>query len=90
MSHLKTAFFVPSPAHIDVVPAFADKWSVEDPFSGELRSENGATYIYGRGAIDDKGSLMAILEALEFRLAAGKGDSNFKLKVPFGDNTSPQ
>ena len=61
-----------SSAHIDVVPAHADSWSVDDPFSGELKEENGTTYIFGRGAMDDKGSLMAILEALEFRLSMGE------------------
>ncbi|MBU0520092.1 M20/M25/M40 family metallo-hydrolase [bacterium] len=39
-------------AHTDVVPANGDKWSV-DPFSGEVLDG----YIYGRGAIDDKGML---------------------------------
>ena len=69
-----SCLFPPFPAaHIDVVPAHAASWSVDDPFSGELRRENGTTYVYGRGAIDDKGSLMAIMEALEFRLAMGKG-----------------
>lgn len=39
-------------AHMDVVGVEPDKWSV-DPFGGEIL--NG--YIYGRGAIDDKGML---------------------------------
>ena len=54
-------------AHQDVVPAAteatagaANPWQVP-PFSGELR--DGA--IWGRGAVDDKGSLISLFEALE-------------------------
>jgi len=48
-------------AHIDVVPAGeADSWE-KPPFSGE----NDGTFIWGRGTLDDKGSLIAILEAVE-------------------------
>lgn len=53
-------------AHQDVVPieeATRGKWDAA-PFSGEIK--NG--YIYGRGAIDDKGSLIAILESVEILL----------------------
>jgi carboxypeptidase PM20D1 len=56
-------------AHQDVVPVEAgseDKWSAP-PFSGAIA--NG--FVIGRGAIDDKGSLMAILEATERLLARG-------------------
>jgi carboxypeptidase PM20D1 len=54
-------------AHQDVVPVEAGsegKWSAP-PFSGTVA--NG--FVIGRGAIDDKGSLMAILEATERLLA---------------------
>lgn len=49
-------------AHYDVVPAEEQKenWSFP-PFSGAV--EGG--YIWGRGAMDDKSSLMALLEAAE-------------------------
>src|SRR5699024_7807160 len=50
-------------AHQDVVPVEAGsegKWSAP-PFSGAVA--NG--FVTGRGAIDDKDSLMAILEATE-------------------------
>jgi carboxypeptidase PM20D1 len=47
-------------AHYDVVPAEAGRWTA-DPFGGELKDG----YIYGRGAQDMKGSLIAILEAAE-------------------------
>src|SRR5690606_32706849 len=54
-------------AHQDVVPveeATLKEWTA-DPFSGSII--NG--YIYGRGAIDNKGSLMAILESIELLLS---------------------
>lgn len=56
-------------AHQDVVPieeATKDKWDVA-PFSGDIK--NG--FIYGRGAIDDKGSLIALLEGAEHLLKEG-------------------
>jgi len=56
-------------AHQDVVPievATLKKWH-EEPFSGKIRGN----YIYGRGAIDNKGSLIAILESVELLLAHG-------------------
>lgn len=50
--------------HIDVVPiASPDKWSV-DPFSGEIKDGK----IWGRGTIDDKFSVIGILEAVEMLL----------------------
>jgi carboxypeptidase PM20D1 len=53
-------------AHLDVVPANTSDWQV-DPFEGSTR--NGV--IWGRGAIDDKGSLFSILEAVEYLLESG-------------------
>lgn len=56
-------------AHQDVVPVEPGTealWT-HPPFSGTVADGS----IWGRGAIDDKGSLMAILEALEYLLAAG-------------------
>jgi acetylornithine deacetylase/succinyl-diaminopimelate desuccinylase-like protein len=43
-------------AHMDVVGVERQRWSV-DPFAGEVRDG----YLYGRGAIDDKGMLAANL-----------------------------
>jgi carboxypeptidase PM20D1 len=56
-------------AHQDVVPiegGTEQKWT-EPPFGGVIA--NG--YVWGRGALDDKGSLVGILEAVEHLVAAG-------------------
>jgi len=56
-------------AHQDVVPVETGsegKWSAP-PFGGAVASG----FVIGRGAIDDKGSLMSILEATERLLARG-------------------
>ncbi len=54
-------------AHQDVVPADnAERWS-RPPFDGRI--EEG--FVWGRGAVDDKGSLVAICEAVERLLADG-------------------
>ncbi len=50
-------------AHLDVVPierGTEDSWT-HPPFSGAIADG----YIWGRGTLDDKGSAMAILEAVE-------------------------
>lgn len=57
-------------AHQDTVPAPPDTrsaWRV-DPFAGEIR--DGA--VWGRGAIDDKASLVALLEAADLLARSGK------------------
>jgi carboxypeptidase PM20D1 len=56
-------------AHQDVVPVEAgteNDWEAP-PFSGEIRDG----YVYGRGSVDDKGYLVAVMEAMEVLLAAG-------------------
>ena len=56
-------------AHQDVVPV--NLGTIEDwtgaPFAGEIIDG----YIYGRGALDDKGSLITIMEAGEALIASG-------------------
>ncbi len=52
--------------HADVVPAVADEWVLEDgtrldPF----RVTRVGDYLYGRGTIDDKGSIAAALYAMK-------------------------
>ncbi len=56
-------------AHQDVVPVPAgsdSSWS-RPPFSGEL----AGGFVWGRGALDDKGSLVAILSAVEALVSEG-------------------
>lgn len=52
-------------AHLDVVPA-AGVWA-HPPFGGEVAGGR----VHGRGAIDDKGALCALFEAVEALLAEG-------------------
>ena len=51
-------------AHQDVVPVVEEDWD-RDPFGAELVGEGADQAVYARGAIDDKGALVAILEAVE-------------------------
>lgn len=54
-------------AHQDVVPAEnAETWTVA-PFAGEIKDG----YVWGRGALDDKGNLLTIMEAVEYLIATG-------------------
>lgn len=53
--------------HIDVVPiASPDQWT-HDPFAGSIKDG----IIWGRGTIDDKFSVIGILESIEMMLAEG-------------------
>ncbi len=54
-------------AHQDVVPVEADVRWQHPPFEGRIADG----YIWGRGAMDDKSSLMGILEAVEILLRQG-------------------
>jgi len=56
-------------SHQDVVPVdepTRDEWK-EGPFSGTIKDG----IIWGRGTMDDKGSLMSVMEAVEMLLAEG-------------------
>ena len=56
-------------AHQDVVPVSPgteSKWDVA-PFSGEIKGG----FVWGRGSWDDKGNLIAQMEAIEMLLASG-------------------
>ena len=54
-------------AHLDVVPTEEPERWTHPPFSGVV--EGG--YVWGRGALDDKGGAIALLEAVEHLLARG-------------------
>lgn len=57
-------------AHQDVVPVPDDTraaWTV-DPFGGVIEDDT----VWGRGAVDDKGSLVSLLEAAEYLAKAGR------------------
>ena len=56
-------------AHYDVVPVEASAvklWHAK-PYGGEIKDD----YIWGRGVLDDKSSMISILEATEAQLKAG-------------------
>lgn len=54
-------------AHYDVVPVDeSDAWT-HPPFEGRIADG----FVYGRGALDDKGPLLVVLEAVESLLAEG-------------------
>src|SRR5207248_11481644 len=53
-------------AVVPVEPGTESRWT-EPPFEGRI----AGGYVWGRGALDDKGSLVGILEAVEHLVAAG-------------------
>lgn len=57
-------------AHSDVVPASDEGWRYP-PFDAELVEHDGDPVVWGRGTIDDKGALVAVLEAVDGLLEAG-------------------
>ncbi|MBZ4485753.1 M20/M25/M40 family metallo-hydrolase [Microbacterium sp. cx-55] len=57
-------------AHQDVVPVVSAEWS-RDPFGADIVDEGTDARIVARGAIDDKGALVAILEAVEALVSEG-------------------
>ncbi|KAF2350099.1 Peptidase M20 [Trinorchestia longiramus] len=69
-------------AHMDVVPVDASAWH-DDPFSGKWVDRENGGYVYGRGAIDDKLSVVAILCALDELLGTG-WSPNSTFYVAFG------
>ncbi|MGV8850961.1 MAG: M20/M25/M40 family metallo-hydrolase [Rhodoglobus sp.] len=57
-------------AHYDVVAAPPEGWK-RPPFAAELSGKGDEQLIWGRGTLDNKGSVVAILEAAESQLEAG-------------------
>jgi acetylornithine deacetylase/succinyl-diaminopimelate desuccinylase-like protein len=49
--------------HFDIQPVNKDRWD-SDPFKAEIRDEK----MYGRGATDDKGPIIALLSAVEAQM----------------------
>ncbi len=76
-------------AHYDVVPASDDGWQ-HPPFAAEITGTTRLAglddrVIWGRGTLDDKGALTAILEAVDSRLAEGFVPAN-DVYLSFGHN----
>ena len=72
-------------AHYDVVPASEEGWE-HPPFSGTIAEDaDGKQVVWGRGTLDDKGSLVATLEAVESMLAEGFRPRN-DVYLSFGHN----
>jgi acetylornithine deacetylase/succinyl-diaminopimelate desuccinylase-like protein len=66
-------------AHMDVVGVERTRWSV-DPFAGEIKDG----YLYGRGAIDDKGMLAAnLMTMLLLKRALSEGAGTLSRDVVF-------
>jgi carboxypeptidase PM20D1 len=57
-------------AHYDVVDADDSGWT-HPPFAAEITGSGEDAVIWGRGTLDDKGALVAILEAVDRLLRAG-------------------
>jgi carboxypeptidase PM20D1 len=57
-------------AHYDVVAASDERWE-HPPFTAELVGEGESAELWARGALDDKGALVSILEAVERCVADG-------------------
>jgi len=71
-------------AHYDVVHATDEGWT-HPPFAAELVGEGTDAVLWGRGAIDDKGALVSILEAAE-RLAEAGHVPAADVYLSFGHN----
>ena len=57
-------------AHYDVVPVVVEEWE-HGPFAADLVGDGEDAAIHARGAIDNKGALVAVAEAVEQLLAEG-------------------
>ncbi|WP_342807097.1 M20/M25/M40 family metallo-hydrolase [Alteromonas sp. M12] len=67
--------------HFDVQPVAKERWK-SDPFSAEIRDER----LYGRGATDDKGPIIALISAIEGLITVdGKLPVNIKLLLDGGE-----
>lgn len=71
-------------AHLDVVPVVEQEWDLP-PFAAEIAGDGADAAIHARGAIDDKGALVAILEAVEALVADGFSPEH-DVYLAFGHN----
>jgi carboxypeptidase PM20D1 len=62
-------------AHYDVVSATDDGWT-HPPFAAELVGDGDEQLVWGRGTLDDKGSLVSLLEGIEAQVLAGHTPEN--------------
>ena len=75
-------------AHLDVVPVDRQSlslWSAP-PFDGTIAADERGRVLYGRGALDDKSSALALLESLESLLASGTFEPQNNLYFCFGQD----
>lgn len=71
-------------AHQDVVPVVPAEWR-HPPFDAVLDGEGSDATLHARGAIDDKGALVAILEAVEGLVVEGFAPAS-DVYLAFGHN----
>ncbi|MDN3496002.1 M20/M25/M40 family metallo-hydrolase [Planococcus sp. APC 4015] len=71
-------------AHQDVVPVVESEWR-HPPFGAEIDGEGADAVLHARGAIDDKGAVVAILEAVE-QLVVGGFAPRHDVYLAFGHN----
>ncbi|WP_292832438.1 M20/M25/M40 family metallo-hydrolase [Microbacterium sp.] len=71
-------------AHLDVVPVVEAEWT-RLPFAADVVGAGEDAEIHARGAIDDKGSLVAILEAVEQLVIDGHSPAR-DVYLSFGHN----
>ncbi len=62
-------------AHYDVVAATDDGWE-HPPFAADVTGDGEEQIIWGRGTVDNKGAIAAILEAVEGQLTMGRTPFN--------------
>ena len=71
-------------AHYDVVDATDHGWE-HPPFAAEMTGSGADRVVWGRGTIDDKGAMVAVLEAVEHHAASGFTPAQ-DLYLSFGHN----
>jgi acetylornithine deacetylase/succinyl-diaminopimelate desuccinylase-like protein len=72
--------------HYDVQPAVAiNDWKT-DPFKAEIKGD----YLYGRGASDMKGQVLAYISAIEAILKSGSFPINIKLLLEGDEEVDPE